>query len=823
MNFLQGFFLNHLVSSKTVPASPQADLHLDLDKPIVYALKTLSSSDLLTLQRACRDLGLPDPLTPMTINGQTITRYVCLNMPKQLFSSTPRKAYQDQFKTLLNLHQGDSEIDVQLVPVTLFWGRAPGYEGHKPWFSILKASSPNWINKAFTILFRGRDNLIRFSKPISLQRLNRDYGDDPNLATKLEKIAYTHFARQKLAAKGPKLPDRNKMRRALLASNEIHQAIVKASQEQGISLAQAEQKATHYLNEIASDFSYPMVRFGDKVLTWIWHRIYQGIVVNNAETVRNLAQKCHEIVFLPCHRSHMDYLLLSSVIYQQGMTPPHIAAGVNLNFFPAGPIFRRGGAFFIRRTFKGNPLYASVFKAYLSYLFSKGYSLEFFTEGGRSRTGRLLPAKTGMLGMTIEAMQQSPNRPIALIPVCLGYDHVMEVATYVKELQGQKKQKESFLQVLSITKKLGNFGQGFVNFGEPILLNQFLDQVQPQWREQGDLTLSPEFSHTINQLGRSVMTGINNAAAVNALPLCSLVLLASKRHTLSKEQLLTQVSAYLVLLKQVPYSQQVSLPSGEANNDNAGGAIGGAQALLDSALSLNKFHIYQDSLGDIISIAADQSMLLTFYRNNIIHLFALPALMTSLVQHYDGITLDQLQAKLNQVYPLIQAELFLPWNAEEMWQQGRAYLQQLVQLGWINQQDDATNPDSSSYRINPNLRTQAYLLANIIDETIQRYHIVLSLLQSPTQIELASLAKQSTQVAERLGQIHGIRAPEFFDQKVLQVFIEQLQQQAYIDEAGNINPASLGELHQLTRQLLSDEVLWTIEHTIDNQYRQASS
>ncbi|MCE2572384.1 glycerol-3-phosphate 1-O-acyltransferase PlsB [Motilimonas eburnea] len=818
MNFMQGFFLNHLVTSKTVPVNPQADLHLDLDKPIVYALKTLSSSDLLTLQRACGELGLPDPLAPMVINGQSLTRYVCLNKPRRLFSRTQRKAYQDQFKTLLQLHQGDADIDVQLVPVTLFWGRAPGYEGHKPWFSILKASSPNWINKAFTILFRGRDNLIRFSKPISLQRLNRDYGDDPNLATKLEKIAYTHFARQKLAAKGPKLPDRNKMRRALLASNEIHQAIVKASQEQGISLAQAEQKATHYLNEIASDFSYPMVRFGDKVLTWIWHRIYQGIVVNNAETVRNLAQKGHEIVFLPCHRSHMDYLLLSSVIYQQGMTPPHIAAGVNLNFFPAGPIFRRGGAFFIRRTFKGNPLYASVFKAYLSYLFSKGYSLEFFTEGGRSRTGRLLPAKTGMLGMTIEAMQQSPNRPIALIPVCLGYDHVMEVATYVKELQGQKKQKESFLQVLSITKKLGNFGQGFVNFGEPILLNQFLDQSQPQWREQDDLTQSADFSQTINQLGRAVMTGINNAAAVNALPLCSLVLLASKRHTLSKEQLVTQVSAYLSLLSQVPFSAQVSLPIDSAAGDDIMDEV---HALLDSALNLNKFRIYQDSLGDIISIADDQSMLLTFYRNNIIHLFALPALITSLVQHHEGITQDQLKAKLDRVYPLIQAELFLPWNTEQMWQQSQGYLKQLLALGWLNEQiNDAEQ--QVKYAINANLRTQAYLLANIIDETIQRYHIVLTLLQTPSPVELNTLAEQSTQVAERLAQIHGIRAPEFFDKKVLQVFIEQLQQQAYINHEGKINQLALTELHQLTRQLLSDEVLWTIEHTIDNQYHQAS-
>ena len=109
--------------------------------------------------------------------------------------------------------------------------------------------------------------------------------------------------------------------------------------------------------------------------------------------MRQLAQEGHEIVYVPCHRSHMDYLLLSYVIYHQGMVPPHIAAGINLNFWPAGPIFRHGGAFFIRRTFKGNPLYSTVFREYLNLLFAKGYSVEFFTEGGRSRTGRLLPPR----------------------------------------------------------------------------------------------------------------------------------------------------------------------------------------------------------------------------------------------------------------------------------------------------------------------------------------------------------------------------------------------------------------------------------------------
>ncbi len=95
-----------------------------------------------------------------------------------------------------------------------------------------------------------------------------------------------------------------------------------------------------------------------------------------------------------------------------GLVPPHIAAGINLNFWPAGPIFRRLGAFFIRRTFKGNKLYSTVFREYLGELFSRGYSVEYFVEGGRSRTGRLLDPKTGTLSMTIRAMLRGGTRPI---------------------------------------------------------------------------------------------------------------------------------------------------------------------------------------------------------------------------------------------------------------------------------------------------------------------------------------------------------------------------------------------------------------------------
>ena len=161
----------------------------------------------------------------------------------------------------------------------------------------------------------------------------------------------------------PAPPARRDLFNKLLASKAIARAVEDEARSKK-SPRKAQQNAIALMEEIAANFSYEMIRLTDRILGFTRNRLYQGINVHNAERVRQLAHDGHEIVYVPCHRSHMDYMLLSYVLYHQGLVPPHIAAGINLNFWPAGPIFRRLGAFFIRRTFKGNKLYSTVFREY---------------------------------------------------------------------------------------------------------------------------------------------------------------------------------------------------------------------------------------------------------------------------------------------------------------------------------------------------------------------------------------------------------------------------------------------------------------------------
>lgn len=801
-SMLSRSFVNRLVQSQYVPDNPVEALTLDLSRPIVYVLKTKSMTDLVALQRACADLELPDPLQAITINGVTIPSYVCLDNPAPLFGTAkPSDEFFDEFQQLLRLHKDDNDLDIQLMPVTLFWGRAPGKEGQTPLLSLANSSSPSRFRKTFIVGLNRKDNLVRFNRPVSLRFMADQHGTDKKLAQKLIRVAKIHFSRQKLAASGPKLPNRYQLFDQLMRNPEVKKAIQDEIKEKGISEDKARKLANGYIDEIASDFSYKLVKNCSNFMTWLWNKIYKGIKVNNAEQVRKLAADGHEIVFMPCHRSHMDYLLLSYVIYNQGLIPPHIAAGINLNFFPAGPIFRRGGAFFLRRTFKGNKLYATVFREYLSLLFAKGYSVEFFTEGGRSRTGRLLPPKTGMLNMTLQAMLKEQSRPITLVPVYLGYDHVMEVSTYVKELSGANKQKESAFQVLGIAKKLRNYGQAFVNFGEPINLNHYLNQHVENWRDDMNMPVEtqPDWLHgTTANLANQVMENINSAAAVNALTICALILHAAPHKALSREILVKQIDSYLKLLRNNPYSEYSTLPNAEA------------EEILDQAISLKKMTVREDSLGQMLSMSYEQAVLLTFYRNNILHLFALPSLIAATILEQPQTSIADIATKVTKLYPLIKAELYLKYDENKLDTEISAVLVELQQQGLI------VNNAGFISSVPETLMSLKLLAANI-QETLQRYAIVLTVLENDQTIDKADLELRSQLIAERLASLNGVSAPEFFDKKVLTIFINELQSLNYLTESGTARADKISELATTVRKLTALEVKQTITDVMLSQ------
>lgn len=789
-----------LVRSKLIPKNPCQELDIDPKKPIIYVLKTESVTDLLALERLTQRLSLPAPTDELKVGDSKMPRYFCVQGRKPLFGKAPGgEKFIARFSELVHLLREQDNHGIQLVPVSILWGRDPGREKSSVRAEMLEDDQASWLRKFLMILFLGRDNFVRFSQPISMTELLSTRASDERIAHKLSRLARFHFYRQTKAMLGPKLVYRKSLDKRLMKSPALQQAMEDYGKEKAISQEQVSQEVSAMVDEIAANYSERLLRIADRLLTWLWNKLYKGISISNDERVRQLAQDGEEIIFVPCHRSHMDYLLLSYVIYRQGMVPPHIAAGINLSFWPAGPIFRRGGAFFMRRTFKGNKLYAAVFREYLHQLFSNGYSVKYFTEGGRSRTGRLLNPKTGMVAMTVQGALRGIERPITLVPVYLGYDHVMEVSTYHSELKGKSKEKESVGQVLKTLRKLKNFGRAYVNFGEPIALNKYLDENVEDWKSYIDPVAIQKptwLTPTVNGIANNIMVNINNAAAVSAITLSALVLLGVERRVITKDALIAQLDLYLALLRQAPYHRGVTVPS-----------ISGHE-LYERAVELEKFTVSADELGEVVSLDVSGAVTMTYYRNNILHLFALPSLVAAAIVHHNCQTRTEINQVIKQLFPLIKNELFIGYDQASLVGYVDHILMSMVTLGVITQVGDC-------YAVATDKKPQMMIMAHHIQETLERYAIVLKIMQKKPQIARDELSHDSHVLAKRLSNIHGINAPEFFDKAVLSTFISGLREQGYINDSEQGHDETIGELVGTVSGLLRPTVLATIKASLN--------
>jgi glycerol-3-phosphate O-acyltransferase len=795
--------MSFIMKSKVVPDNVIDELEIDPGREIFYVIKTNSLTDKFAIARACKKLGMPSPSKSITLGSQSIPALVCIENPKPvIFSKAKITTALKIGEQILAAHQQDTSLDAQLIPITICWGRAPGKEKADLQSIIADSESPSWLRKFFLVLFSGRANFIRFSRPVSLRFMADKHGADENAGHKLLRIARFHFYRQKLAATGPRLWSREQMFNSVLSAPSIKKVMLEEVASGKKDKQAVKLEARKLLDEIAADYRESYVRVASRFLAWLWNKLYSGIEVNNAEVVRDLAQQGHEIIYVPCHRSHMDYLLLSYVIFNQGLVPPHIAAGINLNFGPVGPILRRGGAFFLRRSFKGSKLYATIFREYLGQLFMKGYSVKYFTEGGRSRTGRLLQPKTGMLAMTIQALLKGIDRPVTFIPVYLGYEHVMEVTTYLKELKGDAKKSESVLGVFKAMRNLRDYGHGYVNFGAPLTLNNFLNEKAPQWKDSINNTdqQKPKWLTPVcNELATTLMTSINNTTALNATTLSAIILLAAQKHALTREELEVQLDLYLNLQRDARYNALVTIPDESANE------------LVTHLIGLKKVEVNSDAFGEMLSLNEKESVLMTYYRNNIIHLFAVPSLIAAQVLMHKRFQRHQVVDAVSRLYPLFKDEWFLEDLDCEAYT--LSVIDALIQSKLIVEDADVLSAPQRQSAQNFQLK----LLANIISSTLQRYAIVLNLLIAQKEMSRNELENKSQAIAKRLSAMHGIKSPEFLDKKVLSIFVASLRENNHIvtNDDGKLTASeSLDSLTHAVTGSLKNDVMQSITQII---------
>ncbi|MGD8335217.1 MAG: 1-acyl-sn-glycerol-3-phosphate acyltransferase, partial [Desulfobacterales bacterium] len=298
-----------------------------------------------------------------------------------------------------------------------------------------------------------------------------------------------------------------------------------------------------YIDEIAAGYNPAYIKFFSAIVGWILRSMFDGVAVNNNALgkVKRLALK-GPLVLIPCHKSHIDYLILSYLLYHNNMPVPLVAAGKNLSFWPMGPLFRSGGAFFIRRSFRGAVLYSKVFAEYIHKLLQEGYNIEQFIEGGRSRTGKLLMPKLGLLSIILNAFKNGACEDMIIVPIYIGYDRVLEEKSYLQELEGGKKEPETLKGVIKARKFLARrYGKIYIQFSDPLSMNELLDNLGTPLNQ-----MKPKEQNALcRNLGYRIINAINQSAVVTAYGLVASAILNCDRERFSYDQIMSIVETYI--------------------------------------------------------------------------------------------------------------------------------------------------------------------------------------------------------------------------------------------------------------------------------------
>ena len=737
------------------------------DADIVYVLPQRGLTDLIVLDLVATANDFPSPMEWLPDSqGSTLQRrFFCLNRASGVLLR--RHTMQNLSPGLTNLHSlhetATQTRPIILVPVTCHWGRIPDRE--RSIFRLML--SDQWavtsrFRRFFTLIFNRRDILVQLGEPLDFNEMMANDVAEGMAPRRTARLLRRRFANQRRSALGPDLSHQRTLVDQIVASSAVRQAIASLVNSDKPKPAQQQAKLSHKARRdaqsIASNMSYTVIRFFDGLLRLLWTRMYDGVVVNGLKGVREHAPE-NTLVYVPSHRSHIDYLLLSYQLFHAGLSLPHIAAGDNLNMPIVGPLLRRGGAFFMRRRFRDDRIYSAVFNEYLYQVYRRGHSVEYFIEGGRSRSGRLLPPQTGILNMTLEHNDRGLPKPLVFVPVYFAYERLIESGSYLKELRGEKKKGESLGGLFSSLKLLKQpFGEVTVNFGTPMKLNDFI-------QNNADLPRS----QVAKRLGEVINQRINGVAHVTPINLISLITLATPRIAISEAELLLQLESMLEILAEPPTGAEYTF-----TNKSAKEIVTYVESLqiLEREGATGALSTTGD---DILSHDPATAVLMTWYRNNVLHLLALPSLIACLIQHQDtGMEESELESQIAVVYPYLRRELSMPDNAKA---HTKHWLEVLTRKGLLVQQIDAGNQPSYAAPTNEqNQRNRLYGLSQVIMQTLERQYIVVATLAGAGQGALTrhELEERCQSQAQRMSRLQGLNAPEFFDMKLIRGLVTQM-------------------------------------------------
>ncbi|MEL6870212.1 MAG: glycerol-3-phosphate 1-O-acyltransferase [Pseudomonadota bacterium] len=429
------------------------------------------------------------------------------------------------------------------------------------------------------------------------------------------------IAERKLRGGRYKVPRR--VAQGLKASRRYQQALRNVSEETGESIAALEARAEDIFKELIAT---PR-GFWQDVIAAFNRRIismgYQPDFVIDRDKLLQIREvvRGKPSVLLWTHKTHIDGFAVFSMLFENDFPVPHLLGGVNMAFGGLGYAARRSGGIFIRRSFQDDPLYKMILRQYIGYLLEKRFPLSWAFEGTRSRVGKLMPPRYGLLKYVLEAAQASDSNDLHIIPVALNYDLIRDVKDYVKEQAGGVKRPESLRWFLGYLRGLRKpLGKIYIDFGEPIVLRDMPT-------EEDELGLK--------KIAFEVGVEANCVTPITLTSLVTTILLGHAPGALTRLELSKEMVRYL------RWARARGIP---LTSDFDRDALDDLNKLADVLGDHGLISRYDEGPDIIYAIVPEQHRAASYYRNTTIHHFVIKAIIELSLLHITDAHDDPVQA-----------------------------------------------------------------------------------------------------------------------------------------------------------------------------------
>ncbi len=551
------------------------------------------------------------------------------------------------------------------------------------------------------------------------------------------------------------------------------------------------QEVRDILREIAANYDVPTMNKLKKTFDLSFGRVYKDVILHHEEDIdiRSLARDCN-LVLVPNHQSYADFMGMIYAFFRDYQLPVHIAAGINLNIFGVGKIFRRAGAFFIRRSFRDQVLYKYTLEGYLYYLLMHSRPLKFYFEGGRSRTGKLKPPKYGLFNMILEAYSYIPadiRKPLCFLPVSISHEYLPDYKGHQYELTGRKKKNESAFQLWKVSKVFfQNFGNIHLHIGRAI----FVDELKADRQKQ------------VQSIAFNCFRRVGKNIIVTPTSLVSLILLDQVIGSQTFESILEKAK------KVTQYCQTYNIPLSANLKTSLEEVLQlTLNEMLENGKVIKEKHIALDE--DIYFVPEKSRAELLYLKNTILHHFLLPLFISSAwINIFRGTiqNVAELREFFLQQRNLLKFEFYLP-ETDEMFVMLRKIISKTLDIEQFDFENSFKLSQKEFFHLGESLNTFASSFSYIFESY---YITALTLKTSKSKsFLLEDIVKKAFAIFEtelKYGRL--IRSPESYSKPLIKSSMDYFVSIGVLKQTGDsfkiADQRRLGLVVEAFVQLLSD-------------------